>query len=198
MAEPFAALVTFAIVATASPGGATSLATASGAQFGFRRSLPLIFGIATALAVLVAASGTGLAATILAFPFLEFAMKVAGSAYLLWLAFVILKAGPPAPANVSNAAPIGFLGGAMLLAVNPKAWAMAVGVASSFSGISDSPAALAAVFGSVFAIAATLSLSVWAVTGSFLARVIEKNWQWHLFNFVMALLLVSSIASFWL
>ncbi len=198
MAEPFAALVTFAIVATASPGGATSLATASGAQFGFRRSLPLILGIASALALLVAASGTGLATTILAFPFLEFGMKVAGSAYLVWLAFIILKAGPPTAANVSDAAPIGFLGGAMLLAVNPKAWAMAVGVASSFSGISDSPAALAAIFGSVFAIAATLSLSVWAVTGSFLARVIEKTWQWHMFNSVMALLLVSSIASFWL
>ncbi|MEO1159209.1 MAG: LysE family translocator, partial [Pseudomonadota bacterium] len=184
MTEPLAALVTFAVVATASPGGATSLATASGAQFGYVRSLPLIFGIATALAVLVAVSGTGLAATILAFPVLEFGMKAIGSAYLLWLAFVILKAGPPTEASVSDTSPIGFLGGAMLLGVNPKAWAMAVGVAGSFSGIADNPYVLAAIFGSVFAIAATMSLSVWAVTGSFLARVIRQNWQWHLFNTV--------------
>ena len=198
MTEPFSALVTFAVVATASPGGATSLATASGAQFGYLRSLPLIFGIASALALLVAVSGTGLAATILAFPALEFGMKAVGSAYLLWLAFIILKAGPPAAANMSDKAPIGFLGGAMLLGVNPKAWAMAVGVAGSFSGIADNPYVLAAIFGSVFAIAATLSLSIWAVTGSFLARVLKDDWQWHLFNAVMALLLVSSIASFWL
>ncbi|WP_108883066.1 LysE family transporter [Anderseniella sp. Alg231-50] len=198
MTEPLAALVTFAVVATASPGGATSLATASGAQFGYLRSLPLIFGIATALALLVAVSGTGLAATILAFPVLEFAMKAVGSAYLLWLAFVILKAGSPAAASVSDKSPIGFFGGAMLLGVNPKAWAMAVGVAGSFSGISDNPYALAAVLGSVFAIAATLSLSMWTVAGSFLARIIRENWQWHVFNAVMALLLVSSIASFWI
>lgn len=198
MTEALTALVTFAIVATASPGGATSLATASGAQFGFLRSLPLISGIATALALLVAASGTGLATTILAFPVLELGMKTVGSAYLLWLAFVILRAGPPAKASVSDKSPIGFLGGAMLLVVNPKAWAMAVGVAGSFSGISDNPFALAAIFALVFAIAATLSLSIWAVAGSFLAQVIRENWQWHLFNSVMALLLVGSIASFWL
>lgn len=75
---------------------------------------------------------------------------------------------------------------------------MAVGVAGSFSGVADNPYVLAAIFGSVFAIAATMSLSIWAVTGSFLARIIKQNWQWHLFNTAMALLLVSSIASFWL
>lgn len=198
MTEQFAALVTFAIVSTASPGGATSLATASGAQFGYLRSLPLIAGIAVTLALLVAGSGTGLSAALLAFPSLELGMKVVGSAYLLWLAFVILKAGPPNRASVSDTSPIGFFGGAMLLVVNPKAWAMAVGVASSFSGISDSPFGTAIIFGCVFATAATLSLSTWAVAGSLLARIIREDWQWHAFNFVMALLLVGSIGSFWL
>lgn len=54
------------MAATISPGGTTSLATASGLQFGYVRSLPLIFGIASALALLVAVSGTGLGTIILA------------------------------------------------------------------------------------------------------------------------------------
>lgn len=197
MIDQLAALVTFALVSTASPGGATSLATASGAQFGYIKSLPLIGGIASALAILVAFSGAGLSAAILAIPSLEIGMKVVGSAYLLWLALVILKAGPPSKSDVSRTNPIGYIGGAMLLLINPKAWAMAVGVAGSFSDISDNSYTLAFIFGCVFATAASLSLSIWTVTGSMLAGMFKFDWQWHLFNSLMAALLILSIASFW-
>lgn len=198
MIESLMALVIFAFVSTASPGGATSLATASGAQFGYKRSLPLISGIASSLALLVALSGTGLSAAILAFPSLELGMKIIGSIYLLWLAFVILRAGSPNKANLSQQNPIGFIAGAMLLVINPKAWAMALGVAGSFSSISDNPITLAAIFGCVFVLAASISLSFWAITGSYLAKMIKSESQWSLFNLIMASLLVVSITSFWL
>lgn len=158
--DAFLALTLFAAVSTGSPGGATSLATASGAQFGYVRSLPLIGGIALSLATLIAVSGTGLSATLLAVPSLEFGMKAIGSAYLLWLALIILKAGPPQSANLADKKPIGFVGGGLLLAVNPKAWAMAIGVAGSFSDIADNPYSQALILGSVFAVAATVSLSL--------------------------------------
>ncbi len=48
-------LILFVVVSTITPGGATTLATASGAQFGFRRSMPLMVGIAFGLASLAAA-----------------------------------------------------------------------------------------------------------------------------------------------
>jgi threonine/homoserine/homoserine lactone efflux protein len=198
MTDAFLALSLFAFVSTGSPGGATSLATASGAQFGFVRSLPLIGGIALTLALLVAISGTGLSAALLAVPSLELGMKAVGSAYLLWLAFVILTAGPPQRASLADKKPIGFIGGGLLLAINPKAWAMAVGVAGSFSGISNNAYVLALTFGSVFAVAAAVSLSFWALAGSFVAKALTAQWQWKLFNSVLATLLVLSIASFWL
>lgn len=56
MAEPLIALVTFALAATLSPGGATALAAASGAQIGYVRSLPLIAGVALTLALIVCPS----------------------------------------------------------------------------------------------------------------------------------------------
>jgi threonine/homoserine/homoserine lactone efflux protein len=79
-------LALFVVVSTITPGGATTLATASGAQFGFRRSVPLMAGIAAGLASLAAASAAGLASLLLAAPSLQTAMRVAGSGYLLWLA----------------------------------------------------------------------------------------------------------------
>lgn len=197
MTEQLFALMTFAFISTASPGGATSLATASGAQFGFARSLPMIGGVAIALAFLVAVSGSGLSVILLAVPSLELGMRMIGSAYLLWLAYVIFTAGAPNEANLKGSKPIGFYGGALLLLINPKAWAMAVGVAGSFSGISGNSFVLAGIFAGVFAVAATLSLTLWTVTGSIIAQVIKTDWQWHSFNIVMATLLVISIGSFW-
>ena len=38
MSQTLFSLIVFVIVATITPGGATTLATASGTQFGFRRS----------------------------------------------------------------------------------------------------------------------------------------------------------------
>lgn len=198
MTSAFLPLATFALAATFSPGGATSLAASSGAQFGYLRSLPLIFGIAVALAALVAASGTGLAAVILAVPALAVAMKFAGTAYLLFLAVMILRAGAPDKASLAQAEPIGFFGGVLLLAINPKAWAMSMGVAGSFSDISDDPVVLAGTLGGVFFVAAASALTTWAVAGSLLARLLRTEFQWHLVNFVLASLLVLSIVSFWM
>lgn len=197
MTDAILALALFAFVSTGSPGGATSLATASGAQFGFLRSVPLIAGVALSLALLVAISGTGLSAALLAVPSLELVMKAIGSVYLLWLAILILKAGPPQRANLADKTPIGFFGGALVLVINPKAWAMAAGVAGSFSGISNDAMTLTIILGAVFAVAATVSLSIWTLAGSFLARVLTADWQWHLFNTALAGLLALSIFSFW-
>ncbi|WP_164066717.1 LysE family transporter, partial [Serratia marcescens] len=69
--------------------GATTLATASGARFGLRRSVPLMAGIAFGLTCLAAAAAAGLAGLLLAAPMLQLAMKLAGSLYLFWLALAI-------------------------------------------------------------------------------------------------------------
>ncbi|WP_298985496.1 LysE family translocator [uncultured Roseibium sp.] len=197
MSEQVLALILFAVVATSSPGGATTLVTASGARFGYRRSLPLILGIALALATLVAVSGTSFATTIIAAPSLHLAAKGIGSIYLLWLAAKIGLAGPPAASKANSQQPIGFLGGAMLLLVNPKAWAMALAVASSFSQIAVHPTTLGFILATIFAVAACLSLSVWALAGSVVARTLSRAWHWHMFNWTMAVLLLASIVMFW-
>lgn len=59
-------LLLFAAVATVTPGGATMLATASGACFGFARSISLMLGIAIGLALLAAVAVVGLGSLLLA------------------------------------------------------------------------------------------------------------------------------------
>ena len=186
----------FVVIATLSPGGATALTTASGAQFGFRRSLPLIAGIALGLATLAAASAAGLASLVLALPSLQMALKGVGSVYLVWLAWKIARSGRPSLES-KNEKPLTFASGVMLLWLNPKGWTMTLSAAASFAMIAASPAKLAALLGATFGVSATLSLSVWCVAGLLLARVLRTELHWRLTNAALGLLLAASIAPIW-
>jgi threonine/homoserine/homoserine lactone efflux protein len=189
-------LFLFAAIATISPGGATTLATASGAHFGFRRSLPLISGIAAGLASMAAAAALGLAGMLLALPVLRFGMKAAGTLYLLWLAWRIASSGPP-HLNRTVARPTRFIGGIWMLWYNPKGWAMTSGAAVSFAALADSPARLALLLGLVFGVAALVSLVIWCIAGQALARVLRAAWQWRTLNVLLAILLALSIFPMW-
>lgn len=189
-------LLLFALVATITPGGATTLATASGTRFGFRRSIPLMAGIAVGLGTLAAMAAAGLAGVLLALPALQTAMKVAGSAYLLWLAWKIALSGRPAVTD-GPARPTGFLGGAGLLWLNPKGWAMAFGAAASFAVLAADPWRLGLMLGVTFALAAAVSLSLWCLAGLMLARLLHTDRQWRLVNAALGLLLAASILPMW-
>ena len=189
-------LFLFAAVATVTPGGATTLVTASGAHFGFRRSLPLLLGIAAGLASMAAAAALGLAAMLLALPLLQHGMKIAGTLYLSWLAWRIAGNGPP-HLSKAIARPTSFIGGVWMLWHNPKGWAMTSGAAVSFATLAESPARLAVLLGAVFGLAALCSLVIWCIAGQTLARIFRAAWQWRTLNVLLAILLVLSIFPMW-
>lgn len=195
--DSIAPLVMFAIAATITPGGATTLATASGARFGFHRSLPLIAGIVVGLSALAAAAAAGLASLILAAPSLQLAMKAAGSGYLLWLAWRIGRSGRP-DLSAEMARPIGFLGGLALLVLNPKAWTMALGAAASFSALADGPWRLAALLAAALGAAAVVALTLWCLVGLVLARRLRSDRQWRAVNIGLGLLLAASVIPIWI
>ena len=66
---------------------------ASGANFGFRRTLPHIFGILFGFCSLVVAAGLGLATLFVAMPWLYNVLKVISVLFLLYLAWKIGSAG---------------------------------------------------------------------------------------------------------
>lgn len=197
MPELFLSLLTFAAVATASPGGATTLATASGMRFGLARSLPLLFGIATGLASLIGLVAGGLGSLVMAWPVLQFWLKLVGSLYLLWLAFSIGRRGAPGAGGAERERPIPFGAGILLLWSNPKGWSMAVGAAGAYSALGDDPLSLGVLLAAVFGITAILSLLLWCSGGRLLARRLTTERQWRAVNVALALLLVASILPMW-
>ena len=197
MLDLLLSLVVFAVVATSTPGGATTLATASGAQFGFKRRLPLLGGIAIGLATLIGAVGGGLGAIVQSVPQIQIGMRVAGSLYLLWLAWTIGRLGKPTTKTGTTVAPIGLAKGFLLLWLNPKAWAMAIAASSANAGLSSNPLHLALIVGTAFGMAAALSLTLWCLGGQWLARILKTETQWRAVNISLGLVLAASIVPMW-
>ncbi|RYB06971.1 LysE family translocator [Lichenibacterium ramalinae] len=194
---PLLALMGFVLVATLSPGGATTLATASGANFGLRRSLPLIAGIAMGLASMAAAAAAGLAGLLLAAPALQVALKASGTAYLLWLAWQVgRRSAPRGPGG--GARPQSFVDGLWMLWHNPKGWAMTMGAAASFAGLAEGPARLGLLLGAAFGVSAALSLSLWCCAGLVLGRSLRTTAQWRILNAALGSLLALSVLPIWL
>ncbi|TDG04418.1 LysE family translocator [Paraburkholderia guartelaensis] len=189
-------LLLFVVIATVTPGGATTLATASGARFGFARSIPLMLGIAVGLALLAAVAALGLGRLLLALPSLQTVVKALGSAYLLWLAWHIARSGAPNAGN-GPARPVTLVNGFLLLLLNPKSWAMTVGAAASFALLASSPNRLALLLSAAFGVAACVSLAFWCALGVLLARLFTTPLHWRVLNLVMGALLAASLIPIW-
>ena len=194
--ESLLPLILFALVSTITPGGATTLATASGAHFGFRRSIPVMGGFAFGLGSMACAAAVGLGGVLTALPMLQIAMKALGSLYLIWLAVRIGGSGQPREAG-QMARPTGFLTGVWMLWHNPKGWAMTMGAAASFAALANNPLTLAMLLGMTFCVMAALSLTLWCALGQLFARLLNAPWQWRALNISMACLLVLSIIPMW-
>lgn len=190
--EILTALVLFCFVAAITPGPNNMMLLASGVNFGFRRTIPHMLGIDVGFAVMVALVGLGLDALFARLPALLPAMRWAGAAYMLWLAFNLARAGP-AREGASAGRPLGFFGAAAFQWINPKAWVMIVSALTAYAAPRDylrSVAIVALVFGTV-----TLPcIAAWASFGAAMRRVLADPRFVRPFNIAMALLLVASIA----
>lgn len=189
-------VLVFVLVATVTPGGATALATASGARFGVRRSLPLMLGIAAGLATLAVVASLGLAGVLFRVPYVELVVRVLGTAYLVWLAWQTARGGPPGEATLAQ--PRRFGAGVLLLWLNPKGWAMTLSAAGSFATAVDGPVRLAVLLGATFLVGALISQLAWCVLGGLLGRTFTRPWHWRTLNGALAVLLVASIVPLWL
>ena len=186
----FIALVGFAFVTSVTPGPNNMMVLASGANFGFRRSVPHILGISLGHALMVFLVGMGLAQVFAAIPSLGLALKFGSVVYMLWLAWKIAHAAAPKEGTVGGR-PFSFLQAAAFQWVNPKAWAMALTAVTVYAAGQGGAAMLTVAV--VFAMVNLPSVSVWAVAGQQVRRWLTTHRRLQVFNWTMAVLLVASL-----
>lgn len=184
-------LALFAFVSSITPGPNNVMLTASGATFGYRRTLPHMLGISAGVAIMLLMVGAGLGTVFEAMPILYTILKYVGAAYLLYLAWRIASAG-----GVDGAAersrPFTFLEAAAFQWVNPKAWIMSVGIVATYTPQQGFFHNLI-VATLVMTLVNFPSISVWTLFGSALRRLLRHPESVRRFNIGMALLLVASL-----
>ncbi len=188
------AFALFAFAASITPGPNNLMLLASGANFGFRATVPHLLGVASGFLLLVASVGLGLAAVFVRWPWIYAGMRWVGAAYMLYLAWRIATAPRPHASGSRGSAsqPMSFLGAVAFQWVNPKAWLMAV---SAFSTYIPASRGLLIPLGAVLLFGAINlpSITAWAFGGSHLQRVLSTRGRALAFNLLMSGLLLASL-----
>ncbi|UWQ50339.1 LysE family translocator [Leisingera caerulea] len=188
--ELLTALALFAFVSSITPGPNNLMLMASGANFGFRRTIPHMLGVALGFVFMVLLVGAGLVQVFDAFPVSYIVLKVVSVIYLLWLAWKIANAAP-VEAKGAEGRPMTFLQAAAFQWVNPKAWAMALTAISAYTP--DQTLAAILLVGVIFGAINLPSVGSWTVLGQQMARFLTSPGRLVVFNWTMAALLVASL-----
>lgn len=184
------ALAAFAFATSITPGPNNLMLMASGANFGFRRSIPHMLGIGIGFTFMLVLVGAGLIQVFDAWPPSYDVLRILSVIYLVWLAWKTATAAGLSKADETGR-PMSFLQAAAFQWVNPKAWAMALTAMTAYAP--DRSGWAVAVVALVFGTINLPCVSSWTLLGQQLARFLTNHARRVAFNVTMALLLIASL-----
>ncbi|HEX6980721.1 MAG TPA: LysE family translocator [Alphaproteobacteria bacterium] len=190
--ETVLALCVYAFVTSITPGPSNFMLLASGANFGLVRTIPQVLGITMGFKALLLAVGLGLGATLAAYPALHTVLKIAGGAYLLYLAWRITMSRSLSKKGEIEGRPLTFLESAAFQWINPKAWAVAVTAMAVYAS-PDAPFLSAVLISVAFALVNLPSVLVWAGFGVVLREFLSNPVRLKWFNIAMGVLLAATL-----
>ena len=184
------ALFAFALITVITPGPNNLMLMASGANFGFRRTVPHMLGIGLGFPSMVFLVGVGVMQLFDLWPLSYVILKVLSVAYLLYLAWKIANAAPPKAAQAEGK-PLTFLQSAAFQWVNPKAWSMALSAITLYAASRDLIAVLWVA--GIYVLVSGISTTSWTVLGQQMRRFLNSPARLRIFNIMMAGLLVATL-----
>jgi threonine/homoserine/homoserine lactone efflux protein len=189
--ELLTGLMLFAFASSITPGPNNIMLMASGVNFGLRRTVPHMLGVSLGHGAMTVLLGLGLVQIFVLIPWLRTVLTVISVAYLLWLAWKVANAAPPAHAT-EDARPLTFLQAAGFQWVNPKAVYMSIYAQTTYAPEGAGwPGAV--LVGVVFALVNLPSVATWAWGGTQVRRWLAAPGRLRVFNWTMAALLVLSL-----
>ncbi|HVE10157.1 MAG TPA: LysE family translocator [Paraburkholderia sp.] len=183
--------ILFALVTTITPGPNNTMLLASGVNFGFRRTLPHIFGISAGVVVLMVSVGFGLGEVFQRVPQLYTLLEAASVGYLLYLAWKIGTSGE-VRVRQGERRPMRFHEALLFQWINPKAWMMVLTAATTIH-MTEDVGSNALLMAALFYLIGLPCICLWAAGGTALRQVLAKPVWLRAFNVSMAVLLVLSM-----
>ncbi|WP_461211442.1 LysE family translocator [Desulfocurvus sp. DL9XJH121] len=188
-------LALFCLGMTVTPGPNNILITATGANHGYRAAWPHILGATASIPVMCTLVGLGLGQVMLAWPPAHVGLNVAGSLYLLWLAWKVAHYDGNVDGGGQGGAgrPLTFWQAVLFQWLNPKCWMMYVGAVSMFTVPGEPMAPQVLVMAGIFTVFVPPCFSLWALAGVSIGRFLTSPPRRRAFNLTLALLLVVSL-----
>lgn len=179
-------MAAFALAASITPGPVNIVTLSTGARFGLRRAMRYVTGATVGFTVLLVLLGLGLYEVLESWPFLTSAIRTAGVAFILYMAFQLAMSDGALESEKTGAAPT-FFHGATMQWLNPKAWLAAVAGMGAFAANGEPRRVWQ--FAAVYFVVCLGSMACWAYAGTFLRLYLDNPARVRLFNRVMAALL---------
>ena len=189
MQENYWAFVLFVVALTGTPGAGNLSMLALGQSVGYRRALPFFAGMVTGGVCLDIGVAVGLGELYAASPGLADVFRVLGTAYILYLAWKILRMQI---SETGAERPFSFWEGLILHPLNPKTWAMGISAYSQFTDPSGPWAIQALLFVLTFMAGMITFHSIWGLAGASLMRALRTPALRLSVNSAMVLLMVGA------
>ncbi len=184
-----APLYIFVFLGLFSPGPNVILLTASGARFGFQRSLPHVLGVAVGVGITAGLTGFGVGALLIALPQLKIVLQTLAAAWILYMAFKLWTAQASGEPQGKDR-PFTFIEAVLFQWVNPKVWAIAVAATAYTDG--TEPLMAAFLLGTAFSGINLCVCFFWTFAGSLLRYLLTTPLAFRAFMRAMAVLLAIS------
>ena len=184
----FSTLATFYFTMFFTPGPNNAMLTASGMKFGFIRTLPHLIGITLGHILQIGLTCLGLANLFLLYPQVQFYMKILCFVYLIYLSWKMI--GSFSLIQKETGRPLKFYEASLFQFINPKAWSIAITVASGFFP-SEENIFIGVTFVTITAaIICFPTISLWALFGSALRLFVNNTKTKKIIEFLLAIMLV--------
>ncbi len=180
--------VSYVLISTFTPGPSNISSASLAVLHGYKNTLKYQLGLAIVVFLLMLLSGWLSAALLSVFPAFEPIMRYIGAAYILYLAFGILKSSYTF--METDAKPLGFVHGFILQILNPKLVVYAFTLFSAFLAPITGNIAFLILIVVLLAAISFCATSAWALFGTAIKTQL-RNPRWNMIiNIILSLSLV--------
>ena len=183
--------ILFVSTVSMTPGPNNLLLAASGANYGFIKTLPHMCGVIVGFAIMVVASGFGLGMMLNEFPQVILPLKIMSVSFLLYLSWRIATGGAHVIEGKSQ--PLTFLPAVLFQTINPKGISFLLSIMGA--QVSDNEPLLPQLIPLFILLPAftVLSAVTWTMFGTAIGKLMQSQGAFRVFNLVMASLLVACV-----
>ena len=186
----------FWFVAAYTPGPNNVVASYSGFNFGILKTVPHILGVTLGFTSLVLFLTIGLINVFKLFPIIQEIMKYLGTLFLIYLAYKIASSSVSDDTKKEN--PVKFIETFLFQYLNPKGVTVAIIVVSTYLELGENYFNYATQIVTLAFLFSVTSITLWTFIGKFLRKFATNDKFIKSFNYVMSVLLLLSIITFYI